>query len=359
MILLSIILQTGCAFKDIDKRVFVVAIGIDPSEDNEEKFKITLKISLPVGSIKDSQVPHFSYISHDAETIGESIRMMETHVDKVLEFGHTKLIIINEKLLSEEIGEFMDYFTRRGDIQLIAYVATARPSAEKILKTEVATEAPASIALFNMFDENGTESPYIITTFLFEFRRDFHGKGINTILPLIETNNDDTELVINKSLIVKNLGKPLELSSAETKEFNSLSNGKSGFDYKVEKDDLTLILNANSIKMNYKIVTDKKKAPRIDMKVKMAGIVGESNKELHLKNLDEYDEIAIKEYHEKITKLLKKLQENEVDPFGFGLRYRATRLNDKNTYSDWEKIYPTIDFKVSVDVKLKSTGAIE
>ena len=122
---------------------------------------------------------------------------------------------------------------------------------------------------------------------------------------------------------------------------------------------MTLLLNINRIKMNYKIVTDKGKAPRIDMKVKIVGIVGESNKELHLKDLDEYNEIANKEFQEKVIKLLKKLQENEVDPFGFGLRYRATRLNDKNTYSDWEQIYPTINFNLSVDVQLKGTGAIE
>lgn len=358
-ILLSITLQTGCAFKDIDKRVFVLAIGIDPADDDEEKYKVTLKISLPTGSIKDAQGPQFTYLSHEAETIGESIRILETHIDKVLEFGHTKLIIINEKLLSEEMGDFMDYFTRRGDIQLIAYVAAARPSAEKILKTDVATESPASISLFNLFDSNGTDSPYIITTFLFEFRRDFHGKGINAILPLIETNNSDTELVVNKSFVVRKTKKPLELSSMETKQFNSLANGKSGFDYKVENEKLTLLLDINRIKMNYKIVTDKGKAPRIDMKLKMVGIVGESNKELHLKDLDEYNEIANKEFQEKVIKLLKKLQENEVDPFGFGLRYRATRLNDKNTYSDWEQIYPTINFNLSVDVQLKGTGAIE
>ena len=359
IILLFTILQTGCAFKDIDKRVFVLAIGIDPAEDNEKKYKVTLKISLPTGSIKDSQGPKFTYLSHEAETIGESVRILETHIDKVLEFSHTKLIIINEKLLSENLSDFMDYFTRRGDIQLIAYIAAARPSAEKILKTEVATESPASISLFNIFDSNGTESPYIITTFHFEFRRDFHGKGINAILPIIESSNDDTQLIVNKSIVVKEKEKPLDLSSVETKQFNTLDNKKSGFDYKVENDKLTLLLNINRIKMNYKIVTDKGKEPRIDMKVTMVGTIGEANKELYLKDLNEYNEFANKEFKEKVIKLLKKFQENEVDPFGFGLRYRATRLNDENTYSDWEQIYPTINFNVSVNVKLNGTGAIE
>lgn len=359
LLLLSTILQTGCAFKDIDKRVFVAAIGIDPSENDEGKYKITLKILLPTGSLKESTGPKFTYLSNEAETIGESIRTLETHIDKVLEFGHTKLIILNEKLVSEEIGNFMDYFTRRGDIQLISYVAVGRPSADKILKTEVATESPASIALFNLFDDNGTENPFTVTTYLFEFRRNIHGKGIDAIIPVIETNNGDTELVVNKSLVVKNKETPLELSPLETMLFNSLKRNKGGLDYKVDNEQLTLLLDIINVSMDYKMFTDKGATPRVDMKVKMAGVIGESSKPLHLKDLDKYNQIANKEFHSKIMKLLKKFQEKEMDPFGFGLRYRATRLNDKNTFSDWEKLYPTIDFDVTVDVQLNGTGAIE
>ena len=57
--------------------------------------------------------------------------------------------------------------------------------------------------------------------------------------------------------------------------------------------------------------------------------------------------------------LLTKLQENNLDPFGFGLRYRATRLSRKNIMEEWERIYPEIKFNVTVKVKLKGTGAVE
>lgn len=360
-VLLSTILQTGCAFKDIDKLAFVVGIGVDPAEENEDndKYKITLKIAQPIGSLKQATEPEYSYLSYESETIGESLRMLATHVDKSLEFGHTKIIVINEKLLTEELKVFMDYFTRRGDIQLVAWVAAARPSAEQILKTEPKTESPASISLFNFFDGNGTESPYIVTTFLFDFRRDHFGKGINPVLPLIQTNEDKSELIINKALVVKQLEESLELSSIQTKQYNTLAHQMGGTNFKVKDEELTLLLNFERLKMNYKIVTELGRAPRIDVKVKMIGIIGESNQSLELKKLDQYNAIANKEFHRMANELLKTFQENDVDPFGFGLRYRATRLNTKDTFSDWERIYPTIDFNVSVDVRLQSTGAIE
>lgn len=57
--------------------------------------------------------------------------------------------------------------------------------------------------------------------------------------------------------------------------------------------------------------------------------------------------------------LLTKLQKNDIDPFGFGLRYRATRLSREGLFEEWNRIYPEITFNVTMDINLKSTGAIE
>lgn len=40
-------LTTGCEYKDIDRRIFVVAIGIDSGE--EEDFRVSLKLAIPQG----------------------------------------------------------------------------------------------------------------------------------------------------------------------------------------------------------------------------------------------------------------------------------------------------------------------
>lgn len=359
LLLFLIMFQTGCAFKDIDKRSFVVGIGIDPSENDDKKYKITLKIAIPTGYLKQSTSPEYTYLSHEGETIGESIRILETHIDKVLEFGHAKVIVINEELLSEGLSEFMDYFIRRGDVQLITWVAAARPTAEDILKIEPTSESVASIALFNLFDENGTESPYIVTTFLFDFRRKTVGDGIDAVLPLIEINKDKDLLIINKSLIIKNQHEPFELTRSETKYYNSLAHKKSSLNYKVSHDDLTLLLTIDTVNMNYKIITEQAKPPRLEMKVSMVGIIGESSTYLSWKDFDKYNEYANKEFEKKVLDLLTSVQKENLDPFGFGLRYRATRINDKNTIKEWEKIYPNLEFDVTMDVKLKSTGAIQ
>lgn len=359
LLLALVIFQTGCAFKDIDRRAFVVGIGIDPSENDENKYKVTLKIAIPTGSLKQTTSPKYAYLSHEGETLGESLRMLETQIDKVLELGHAKTIIINEKILSKDIRKMLDYFVRRADVQLITWIAAAKPSAEDVLKIEPKTESVASVALFNFFDKNGTESPYITTSFLFDFRRNIIGEGINAVIPLIEIDKDEEKLVINKSVVIKEKHKPFELTPTQTKYYNSLFRKMSGLDYKVKHKDLTMLLNIETVKMKYKMINEKGKPPRIDMHVTMIGIIGESNKDLSWNNLDQYNEYANIALKKKIVNLLTSVQKEDLDPFGFGLRYRATRLNDKNTIKEWESIYPNLEFDITMDIRLKSTGAIQ
>jgi spore germination protein KC len=353
----SLLLLSGCAFKDIDKRIFVVAVGIDPSEEVQNGFRVTLKMADPIGNVKQQAAPSYSNLSHDAESVAEAIRDMDARVDKVLEFGHSRMIIMNEKLLSENLDTFLDYFVRRGDIQMISYIAVAE-NAEEAVSFQPETETPASIALYNFFDDTGTESPFIITKFLFQFRREVLSDGIHTVLPIIEVNKKESEFVINKSIILKRNEEPVKLDPIQTKYLNSLAYQASGFSYKIKEDDLLLVLNIDEVKMKYEIILDDG-PPRIDMKITKVGVVGEANKRLDIKHLKKYDAIVAKDTKAKALDLLKTLQKNDVDPFGFGLRYRATRFSHDGIIDDWNRIYPEIEFNVTMDIRLRGTGTIE
>lgn len=349
----------GCGFKDIDNRIFVTGIGIDPSEKESGKYKITLKLSIPVSSIKQEKKPSYQYLVHESENIEEAIRILETHTDKALEFGQAKVILVNEALLEVELKDFMDYLFRRGDIQIIAWVAAAKTSAGEILRTEPKSEAAVASPLTKFFGNTGTESPYIISTYLYEFRRDYYGEGIDTIIPVVEANESGTQLIVNKSMIVKKGEKPFELSPSLTRDFNSLANNVGGYSFKIESDDLRLVLNMGTVKMKYKIIKDNGQPTSIKIDVKMAGVISQSSENISLKNLESYNKLATKEIKKELEKLFTTFQKEEVDPFGFGLRYRTMQLYDKETVKMWEEAYPNLPFDITVDVNLQSTGTIE
>lgn len=111
--------------------------------------------------------------------------------------------------------------------------------------------------------------------------------------------------------------------------------------------------------MKYKIIIEDGSPPRVDIKIKGVGSVIESTKPLDKFKLDDYSKLAEADLETVFKDLLIAAQENNLDPMGFGLRYRATRLNDKNTFAEWEEMYPNLQFNIDLDLEIRSIGAVE
>jgi len=355
----SIIVSTGCGFKDIDKRIFIVAIGLDYTKDNTKPYRVILKLAIPSGTAKDSPGPRYTYLTKESATLAEAIRILKTHIDKELDFGQAKMIVLGENLLHRDMIEDIDFFLRRRDIQFISWVAIGRPTAEKVLKTEPSSEMAGSNALFNIFSGIGTESGYIITTYLFDFRRRLLEAGIDAIVPIIEVNKKKTKFIINKAIIFKDRKEKLELTADQAKDYNTLAGTAEKVDVKVKKNNLYFTLSVDTVKVKYKILTPANKTPVLKVDVKMEGLVEESKDYLPPSKMDIYSKYASEASKKRIVDFLKLLQKKRVDPLGFGLRYQATRLHTRDTYAEWQQIYPRLKFDVSVKTAVKSTGTIE
>ncbi|MET3503934.1 Ger(x)C family spore germination C-terminal domain-containing protein [Halalkalibacter oceani] len=60
-----------------------------------------------------------------------------------------------------------------------------------------------------------------------------------------------------------------------------------------------------------------------------------------------------------LTDLVAKLQDNAVDPLGFGLKYRARHWNSTKTEEEeWKRLYPELKYQINVDVDLKAPAVI-
>jgi len=356
VLVLSLILQTGCGFKDIDKRIFVLSIGVDHTDNEEKPYKVILKLAVPSGSLKQSGT-EYTYLTMESESLASAIRLLKTHVDKEIDFGHAKVIVFGEELLHHNLKEVMDFFMRRRDIQNVSWVGVGMPNAESVLKAEPTSEMAGSHALFNFFDQNGVESSYIVTTFLFDLRRRMLETGIDPILPVLDTSDDKKKIMVNSSFLLSNNKDPLKINPQETKLYNVMANNVQKLDLIVKKDDLLYTVSIDSAKTKYKIITEPK--PVLKMDVSMEGIIEESNQGMDPEKLETYSQYASEEAKKEVTALLTKLQENEADPIGFGVRYKATRLHTKNTNEEWKKLYPEMTFDVNVKVSIMSTGIIE
>lgn len=362
LILVPVIsLLTGCEFKDIDKDAFVSMIGIDISDEEDKPYKITLKLYVPTSSFKQSPEPEYSYITQSGETLSEAIRLLESYSDKELEFGHAKLVVIGEALLKgNKAREIMDFLFRRPDIQKISWIAVGRPSAEKIVKMVPQGENAAYPALFNYFDDIGTESQYIVTTYLFDFRRRMKEYGIDPILPIIEINKQESHFEINKSFVLADKKKPHELSILFTEIFNMLSGNAAVADLIINEEGHYFIAKIESMDTKYKVKIQDNNKVEIEIEVSLIGYISESKNSLKTKNLSYYNQLFEKYARKKFTDFFNEMIEIGYDPIGFGIDYKSRTLhNHRMSSEEWNEAYKNAEIKMTINPGLKSTGAIQ
>ncbi|MBE4909121.1 Ger(x)C family spore germination protein [Bacillus luteolus] len=348
---------TSCGYKDIDKRSYVVTIGIDPAESKENKFKILLKIAIPASDFKAGD-PEFIVSEHESKSITDAVRMIKTKVDKELDFSHAKAIILNEEILQEDVGELLDWFMRRRDIQKVAWVGIGKPSAEAILKLDRKVERLPSNALFMSFGLTGTESDYIVSEYLFDFRKRITENGLDPILPILEVK-EDMYFQINKAAVFNNEKLIMTLESEETKLLNILLNRtqNSNLQVKENEDKDSFFIAVDEAETNFEIVSESTGENKVRVDITLEGILEEVMVDLDNINLNDYKEKGEKQFQEKVVQLLTKFQKKEVDPIGFGLRYRATHFNEDD-WEEWVSMYPEVEFDVNVKITLQGTGLL-
>lgn len=358
LLLSGIMLFTaGCmtnSFRDLDRRFFVLAIGVDKSNDDNKKYHVTLKLDIPSAKMEPGNAKS-QLISTDAESIPEAIRLLKSHVDKELDFGHAKMILLGEALAKEDITQTVDFFVRRRDIQGLAFMAVGSPDASKILKIEPKSERLPANALFLSFDGNGTESSFIVTEYLFDFHRRMTEKGLDPYLPIIEPVKDNFVIervgVFNKTKMIA------ELSPDETRIFNELARNFRKFDLTTRTEDVeyTLIVE----KFNRRFSFRSKDENKLLVKITIQGIAEQSKKPILKNEWTKYEHASEKAAQGSYVNLLQKLQKFKVDPIGLGLIYTAGHYNEKKDWETWQKIYPDLTFDVQVHVKLEGTGVIK
>jgi len=362
LIALSFLLfLSGCGeFKDIDKMVFVSMIGIDKSDNPKKPYKIILKLYVPTSSFRQNPTPQYSYLIKDGETLAETIAILEAHLDKELDFGHSKLIVLGEKMMEDEKNkEILDFLIRRPDIQMISYVAMGRPNAEEIVKFVPNGETSLQPTLFNYFGNTGAESSFIITTHLFDFRRTMNEYGIDPILPIVEINEPGSHFIIDKSIILAKDRIPYELDAEKTLFVKILADSAKSVFFTVEREGEHFVTRLDNIKPKYRVERDGNQVT-IRIKIKLTGIITESRNTLDNRKLPEYNRMLEQEMKEKLNALIDEMKMKGYDPFGFGLRLQSHTLpKDRMTDQEWRTAFKNAKVEVVVKSNLKSTGSIQ
>ncbi|NEW05363.1 Ger(x)C family spore germination protein [Paenibacillus sp. SYP-B3998] len=275
-----------------------------------------------------------------------------------LDFGHAKMVLIGENIIEENLRESLDWFNRRRGIQMVAWIAIGKPSAEAVLATQTSQERLPGISLLLSFGKTGVESGFIVSEYMFDFFRKQTEWGLDPILPVVEASGN--HYTINTSIVFDKIRARLTLNSDETRLFNVIKATVNKVEFEAPIDDSKIFISVDSIKSKYRVYTPRGTPPHVDLRINMSGVIEEAYLKVSSDKLASYQESTEKTGRERIKKLLRRLQKENLDPFGFGLNYRARHFgNVEEEWKAWQSLYPELDFRVQIHLKLEGTGTIK
>ena len=356
--LLLLCLTTGCEYKDIDRRIFVVAIGIDPGE-KENTFKVSLKLAIPQGDVTKID-EKMQILTEESPSISEALRRMKSKVEKELDYVHCKSLIVGEKLAAKDIRHVLDWAVRRRDIQLILNFAVGRPGALEVLHIKPPSERIPSNSLIMAMSGQGTESPFIASVFSYQLMRNLYEQGKDPVLPVIEAQGKEQFVIDTLALLDKQKIR-LVLSPEETRLFNLLTRSNLRTNLPAIVDGGMYQYYTESSSTSYRIHTSKEEEAVIRYTIRIKGIVEESSTQELITHslLQKISDAGSEVLEQEVVALLNKIRDSGLDPFGWGLHYGARHWNNSMEMKDWNNLYPGLKFEVAADVRVKYSGMVQ
>jgi len=380
-ILVSLVICTllsGCVPRSIiDELGITHTIGID-----EENGKLTATVLYP--NYTNSNKASVIKTAADNPSTLKSNLGHKSQSQIVL--GQIRTFVLGDSYSKAGISRVLETICKDATIGNITFVVSDTKAEDIIKGLKPAPPLYLSHLLETSVLHEGTPETNIHTLV-----SQYYGSGIDIYLPNISFDNEK-QLVVSGLSIFKGEKLKLTISNKEAFLFKLMNDkNKSGY-YDITlptKDNQKGKDNDKEQKHN----RDKKqgdidgKQPGNENNFALKSLYGKHKITLHkkgnentismnltlnveLKGIPESIQIEKKEDYQYLKKsmekiiandietLLKKLQQNEVDPFGFGIIYRSEskEWNEKEFY---QKIYPKMAFSVKTDLILRQLGVGE
>ena len=215
----------------------VVAVGIDKEEG---KYRISIQSANSL--IKNTQTsasinaqgdstPKLEVVDELGESLTDAINKLEIKTGRTLGFEHCHLIVLSDSVTSENCKNVLDFFYRKANITLGAYLISTDKSAKTVLEKTCESENTSTSNLQKNlgFNKNNFASANLTT--IGDFFNDFYSESKTSSMAFLKSetvmesgsslveNNGDSAIFYNGkkfSVIDRNLTSGLNFVNLET-----------------------------------------------------------------------------------------------------------------------------------------------
>ncbi|MEK5441288.1 MULTISPECIES: Ger(x)C family spore germination protein [unclassified Fredinandcohnia] len=381
---------TGCwDSDDIEQRATVLGISIDKVDDadgadlaqitglgnqfpkpKEGLIRLSAQIAVPgriplgpqTGGAGVDQNPLW-VISVVGYTLDDTIAVLQQEVADRLFFGHLRTIVISEEVAKDGVKRFNDYLRRNPEIRRTAWMVVSKGEAKKFMEVAPKLERVPTLYLSAMV-ENAVRLGTFPEDFIGLFWTRLQSKGQDTFLPYLELKKEDniqiSGLAYFKDDRMIGRTEPVEIGL-----FMAVTGEKRGgyeVFVKVPDTDVKVIVRAEHRRTSI-IPTLRNGKPHFVIKIHYESTIAEGAVGIDLNNAEivrKIEEEATKGVIEGTNRLIKKMQDEQSDIFGFGEYFRAKQpayWNKKiQTKEKWREVYKDLTFDIHCTTKIRRVG---
>lgn len=354
----------GCASDktNLEDATVPLALGLDVKDK-----KLHYYISAPVFS-KDIQKK-----SREGGGIAEGLRQSRNQQDAQfpgsLAGRNFQVIIVGKQLLQyKDWFKVLDVMFRDPRNTITDRIIAFDGPMEDIFNFQAKDQPPLPLFIKAIVD-SGSRSSATVKTTAQELHRQLYDRAMTPSISEIKIENN--KIMLKGTTLLSRKGEyRTSLTYQETSLLHILKNeAKPGVSLTFSVDDLqqTMPFNIDKVSFSLGDISVKTKSShekgRFQFNIKVKSIVSITEKFLEFELLENSEEMAnklSKEMKKNMEALIKKCQNYNIDPFGYGFYARAYQYPlYKEAQADWGKELSRAHFDVEVDLRIGSTGAVE
>ncbi|MBM7615765.1 Ger(x)C family spore germination protein [Alkaliphilus hydrothermalis] len=350
--LLTVPLTSCWDSQDLEELLIVYGIGIDVSDENPEKYVVTIEFPTVIDEAPESKYQ----ISAKVNSLSDAKSNFQLKVYRKISYGNTRVIVFSEEAAKQGIMKHIDCMLREPIFPGTTRFAVSDIETKELFDMDPPVSLFISTYLFRAIEQshNATQVPF---TTLRNFHHQYFTSGIDPILPYIKYDADTNITEVSSTALFKG-DQLIHILMDEYSRFLMILKGEilSGF-FVVNNEDVKDLDGNLGIRFtggNTKIKTELRDSELyINQTVKIDANLTEYTRVesvFNVKKIQEIETILSKYFKDKLLETAKQLQELKTDSVGYGLYVRANHPDffDAITWAD--------DFSnatINIDVKLK------
>ena len=356
---------SGCAGRNvpIENLTIPLVIGIDLDDNNNLIFLESSPVFNP-----DAKENNEIY-KLEAKSIRESRKYFDALATGEITAAKIQVLLIGKKILEHENWfPILDTVYRNPNFSINTKVVMVDGSVEEVIFHTPQSKPQTGVFLIDAVNYNVKRTRNVDST-IHDFHRQMYEKGITPAIARVLKKGKNLKLA--GIALLNEKGKYVDTLGIEESSmlllFQDKKNEELTLSLPIQKlADEEGIFHKNEISMTInssktKIKTDYEDGKfRFSFKIyMMINIVERLFPEKSIKE-DELKKLIEQELTSRFENLIKRFQENKIDPIGLGIRARAFEYKHYKKVEDyWPEAFAEADVDISVKVEINTLGAIK